>query len=99
MATWQQAINDLKKTGESEVNNLIRDIAKDLRIETPKRSGRASRSWLTHGYRLGDTDVIIENKVPYIERLNEGHSKQAPAGFVEDVIDSRVQKYNTKRKP
>lgn len=28
-------------------------------------------------------DVCITNNLPYIGRLNEGHSKQAPANFVE----------------
>jgi len=30
--------------------------------------------------------VTIANKVPYINRLNEGHSRQAPAGFVQAAI-------------
>ena len=32
--------------------------------------------------------LYLANNLPYIEPLNEGHSKQAPAGFVEDAIDS-----------
>jgi hypothetical protein len=30
--------------------------------------------------------LVIFNSVPYIRRLNEGHSAQAPAGFVEKAI-------------
>lgn len=37
------------------------------------------------GYSIEKT-VFISNNVPYIRRLNEGHSQQAPAGFVEDSI-------------
>jgi hypothetical protein len=33
--------------------------------------------------------IIISNNLPYIERLNDGHSQQAPAKFVESEI-SRV---------
>jgi hypothetical protein len=36
-------------------------------------------------YKVKDT-VFISNNLPYIRRLNEGHSKQAPAGFVDDAI-------------
>ncbi len=31
-------------------------------------------------------DIFITNNLPYIRRLNEGYSKQEPAGFVERAI-------------
>lgn len=31
-------------------------------------------------------DIFITNNLPYIQRLNEGSSSQAPAGFVESAI-------------
>lgn len=31
--------------------------------------------------------IYITNNLPYIQRLNEGSSKQAPAAFVETAID------------
>ena len=37
-------------------------------------------------YRTGDT-VYITNRLPYISRLNEGSSKQAPALFVERGVE------------
>jgi hypothetical protein len=33
-----------------------------------------------------DKTVFITNNLPYIRRLNEGHSDQAPAGFVDDAV-------------
>lgn len=38
-----------------------------------------------HGSKPGE-DIHITNNVPYIVPLNEGHSTQAPAGFVELAI-------------
>lgn len=38
------------------------------------------------GYRLSLGRIYITNNVPYIQRLNDGHSKQAPAGFVQAAI-------------
>ena len=35
----------------------------------------------------------IENRVPYMERLNEGWSKQAPAGFIGAVFQQVLAKY------
>lgn len=36
-------------------------------------------------YKMGDT-IFISNNLPYIRPLDEGHSKQAPAGFVDAAI-------------
>lgn len=36
-------------------------------------------------YTLADT-ILITNNLPYIRRLNEGYSKQAPAGFVDIAL-------------
>lgn len=36
--------------------------------------------------KLGDI-IHLQNNVPYIGRLNDGHSAQAPAGFVEDAVE------------
>jgi len=33
-----------------------------------------------------DKTIFITNNLPYIRRLNEGHSDQAPAGFVDDAV-------------
>lgn len=42
------------------------------------------------GYRLLNGPVFITNNVPYITRLNEGSSAQAPAGFVQQAITRAV---------
>ncbi len=34
--------------------------------------------------------LFITNNVPYINRLNDGHSKQAPAGFVQRAIEQAL---------
>lgn len=42
-------------------------------------------------YKLAKGTVFISNNVPYIMRLNEGWSKQAPAGFVQNAIDKAIR--------
>ena len=37
------------------------------------------------GKKLGQR-IFITNNLPYIRRLNDGYSKQAPAGFVERAV-------------
>lgn len=36
-------------------------------------------------FMMGD-EIHISNSVPYIRRLNAGHSMQAPSGFVEKTV-------------
>lgn len=38
------------------------------------------------GYKGGSV-IHITNNLPYIQALNDGHSAQAPAGFVEHAVD------------
>ena len=45
-------------------------------------------------YKLGPK-VFISNNVPYITRLNEGSSKQAPEGFVQAAIKRAVTSART----
>ena len=42
-------------------------------------------------YKLEKGRVFISNNVPYILALNEGHSQQAPAGFVQLAIAKAIE--------
>lgn len=37
-------------------------------------------------YKLEKGNLYATNNVPYIQRLNNGHSRKAPAGFVQQAI-------------
>lgn len=37
--------------------------------------------------------IYLSNNLPYIKRLNEGSSKQAPAAFVETAVDAAVRPF------
>lgn len=41
-------------------------------------------------YTLNSGPIFISNNVPYITDLNEGTSRQAPAGFVQDSIRAGI---------
>ena len=38
------------------------------------------------GYKFGQGKVFVTNNVPYGRELNDGHSRQEPAGFVQRSI-------------
>ena len=42
-------------------------------------------------YKLAQGLVYVTNNVPYIRFLNAGHSRQAPAGYVQDEIAKVVR--------
>lgn len=41
--------------------------------------------------------AFISNNVQYIQRLNQGYSPKAPAGYVESIIQSEVAKANREK--
>lgn len=45
---------------------------------------------VTQNYKIGDT-LWLSNSLPYIVRLNEGHSTQAPSGYVEMAIETGLR--------
>lgn len=61
--------------------NLVKST---VTSKTPKRSGNARRNWKKT--KSDGTGFEVENRVPYIERLEQGHSKQAPRGFVNQTL-------------
>jgi hypothetical protein len=69
---------------EDVANKMALDIFGDLVLETPVDTGEARNGWT-----LDDSAdvIVVENRVEHIGALNNGHSGQAPAGFVEAIID------------
>jgi hypothetical protein len=53
---------------------------------TPRHSGKAGDSW--HTIQIGQDTFLVESDVPYMNELNHGSSSQAPAGFIENAVDS-----------
>ncbi len=62
------------------------DVQADLIRATPKDTGTASRGWQATLPASAYDEGVVENNIPYIEALNNGHSKQAPTNFVENVV-------------
>tara|TARA_B100000686_G_C16738759_1_gene945276 strand:+ start:1415 stop:1825 length:411 start_codon:yes stop_codon:yes gene_type:complete len=51
----------------------------------PNRAGTNEAISATLNLKLNDT-VFISNNLPYIQRLNDGYSLQAPENFVESAV-------------
>lgn len=67
-----------KKYGESQTAKLVTE----LKDNTPIDTGLARKSW---SYSKKEKSFLITNDTEYIQYLNEGSSKQAPAFFIESI--------------
>ncbi len=72
----------LEDTIQKESITTVKKLEEELVSATPIDTGLARASWNTVKTKEG---FDITNSVPYIERLNEGSSKQAPERFIENV--------------
>lgn len=81
----QTTIDELNKDIEKVIDKFTNNLQTNLKKETPKLTGRASRGWNKKGK---DT---VENKVPYINRLDQGWSKQKPKGFVKQTVRKTIR--------
>jgi hypothetical protein len=78
-------------------------VKREVQIRMPKKTGRAAASWgnvpAPFPAELGDGvwsveddgwTVIQGSNVEYVPALNEGHSTQAPAGFIDaEAVEGR----------
>lgn len=91
---WQNpdAAPDGYSGGRARSNWLatINIPSNETREATDRAASDEVRSQLSfHG--IGDT-IYITNNLPYIKRLNEGHSSQAPSGFIDNIVRRNVRK-------
>lgn len=80
-------VSDITKELESflieESNQFLTQSYEAIRANTPVDTGTAQRGWtiVSKIDKIGDTGTY-ENRVPYVIYLEEGHSGQAPYGFI-----------------
>lgn len=74
-------------TGHARAN-WIPSVGMPNRTEAPGTSNAAAQAGaaVVASYKLGQGKLFIANVVPYIRRLNEGSSLQAPPLFVESCV-------------
>lgn len=72
--------------------NWVPSVGEPVRIEAKDDQAHADGVAAVLSYQLADGALWIANNVPYIRRLNYGHSSQAPVGFVEAAIDRALAK-------
>ena len=85
VSSTKTTIDQLNKDIEKFIDGFTNTLQSNLKRETPKLTGRASRGW---NKPQNDT---VSNTVPYINRLDEGWSRQKPRGFVKQTIRKTIR--------
>lgn len=75
---------------EEEKKHLKDDYKSAVVPRTPIDTGKARRGWQI---RTGQ----VENRVPYIGKLETGYSRQAPDGFVRQALNTTIEKSNRRK--
>jgi putative heme iron utilization protein len=79
---------EVANLGNIGIEERVDYATNTLRQVTPVDTGKARSGWYNEKYKdsNGYLDASIINEVEYIDRLNKGHSKQAPRYFIEQVL-------------
>ena len=87
-SSYQKAVQDaLEREAVDELNKLVDEIVLELIQATPKETGYAASRWSRDSIFNTLKDIVgIENDADYIRILNDGHSKQAPKYFIQQVV-------------
>lgn len=86
----ESAIRGLKGDLSRVVEAVAQEVLVQARRTTPVRTGNARRNWNKQVTQKGAT---VDNKVPYIERLEAGASKQAPRGIIGPTLSQVKGKF------
>lgn len=72
------------------IKTLADDLFKEVKSNTPVKTGNAQRAWTK---QTTAKSLAIGNRVPYIERLEAGASRQAPKGIIGPSLNAIKGKY------
>ena len=81
--------DEIVALGNIEIAALVEYGTQQLRVVTPVDSGNARRGWqrdIEVSFTNSFIGATIYNDVDYIDRLNQGHSQQAPTYFIEQTL-------------
>tara|TARA_R110000796_G_scaffold37011_5_gene93688 strand:- start:1023 stop:1316 length:294 start_codon:yes stop_codon:yes gene_type:complete len=92
MAIFNKATNDVLKEIAIDYDKYQQRLFSNLVSSTPIDTGNAQRGWknvseMSKLIGTGKKAVVIRNDIAYIQRLDDGYSRQAPKGIVGPVLN------------
>jgi len=80
----ERAMNALKRRSQQLIQQISQDVLVTVKKYTPIRKGTARRAWHLQRQNRG---ISVINRTPYINRLDEGYSTQAPNGIIAPTLN------------
>jgi hypothetical protein len=93
---WARA-NWIPSVGAPALTPALTDEAPSPANVAEARARAEAGTAAVVGYRLNKGSVFTTNGVPYLEQLNAGSSKQAPAGFVQRSVERGIKQTTGRR--
>lgn len=82
-------ITQYKQKTAKRINQLLDRVSNDVlvlaRANTPIRLGKARRGWKR---TKQGKNYVVQNRVVYIDKLEQGSSKQAPQGILKPTLQA-----------
>ena len=75
---------ELDRALADAIDEIADEVFVDIRANTPIKTGNARRNWTK---KVTKDNFVVENRVPYIERLEAGASRQAPKGIIGPTLE------------
>jgi len=82
-------MRQLEREKDAFIDRLSDGLLVNAKRFTPIDQGRARRGWRKEK-RFRQTQVV--NRVPYIDALEDGHSKQAPNGITGPAVRETLRR-------
>jgi len=83
MAVRLTGVNRVERELEDTLEKTLRQVSnvvyREAREATPVRTGYTKSKW---NKKATEENFAVTNRVPWIERLEKGASKQAPRGII-----------------
>ena len=96
----KKATSGLKKSIDQAVRLIATDLHKALRNKFKKitpvgKTGRARDSWRLR--KQSKSNFEVRSNIPYMERLEQGYSKQAPRGMTRPALREVITRNRSRR--
>lgn len=75
----RKTMRGLEREKDHVIDEIVQDTLELARANTPIDEGRARKGWRRE-------NNIVVNRVPYIDLLEKGRSKQAPRGILGPTV-------------
>lgn len=84
--------SDITRVIDDASIRLGNEVKEQVRIKTPRDEGNAQKGWHPNAEtKITKPNWRIFNNVEYIGALNEGHSRQAPAKYIQKTIRKAIK--------